>query len=125
MKPSRRKTRGTSTVFDDVYRTTVQKMPALMIPLINEVFHTDYPEDIAKAQLRNEHLEIQKKLITDSILKSPASQTIFCKAIDGPGKEWMIPWGERSSNSTAKKSYAAAKPHHHPCCRQGARCIRG
>lgn len=68
-------------------------MPALMIPLINEVFHTDYPEDIAKAQLRNEHLEIQKKLITDSILKSPASQTIFCKAIDGPGKEWMIPWG--------------------------------
>lgn len=104
MKPSRRKTRGTSTVFDDVYRTTVQKMPALMIPLINEVFHTDYPEDIAKAQLRNEHLEIQKKLITDSILKSPASQTIFCKAIDGPGKEWMIPWGGKDPRTLQRKN---------------------
>ena len=73
VKGTRRTREGTAarqrpTVFDDVYRTMVQKMPELMIPLINEVFHTNYPEDIEKAQLRNEHLEIQKKLITDSIL---------------------------------------------------------
>lgn len=69
-KATQKRTTGKqqSTVFDDVYRTMVQKMPELMIPLINEIFHTDYPEDIEKAQLRNEHLEIQRKLITDSIL---------------------------------------------------------
>lgn len=26
------------TIFDDVFRTIAQKMPALLIPLINEVF---------------------------------------------------------------------------------------
>ncbi len=95
MKPSRRKTRGTSTVFDDVYRTMVQKMPALMIPLINEVFHTDYPEDIAKAQLRNEHLEIQKKLITDSILKiSGRTYHIECQSTpDGQMALRMFEYG--------------------------------
>ena len=34
------------TIFDDVFRTIAQKMPALLIPLINEVFQTNYPEDI-------------------------------------------------------------------------------
>ena len=34
-----------STVFDDVFRTIAQKMPQLLIPLINEVFHTNYSED--------------------------------------------------------------------------------
>ena len=28
-----------STIFDDVFRTIAQKMPQLLIPLINEVFH--------------------------------------------------------------------------------------
>lgn len=50
-KATQKRTTGKqqSTVFDDVYRTMVQKMPELMIPLINEIFHTDYPEDIEKA----------------------------------------------------------------------------
>jgi hypothetical protein len=66
----KKKTRkGNATVFDDVYRTMVQKMPELMIPVINEIFHTNYPEDIEKTQLRNEHLEVRKKIITDSVLK--------------------------------------------------------
>ena len=29
-------------IFDTVYRTMATKMPALMIPLINEVFGTNY-----------------------------------------------------------------------------------
>ena len=34
----KKKTRkGNATVFDDVYRTMVQKMPELMIPVINEI----------------------------------------------------------------------------------------
>ena len=32
----------------------VQKMPKLLIPLINEVFHTDYSENEILKQIRNE-----------------------------------------------------------------------
>ena len=35
-----------NTIFDDVFRTMIEKMPELVIPLINEVFVTDYPADI-------------------------------------------------------------------------------
>ena len=43
-----------STIFDDVFRTIAQKMPQLLIPLINEVFHTSYSEEeqFAKRTLR-------------------------------------------------------------------------
>ena len=34
-----------NTIFDDVFRTMVEKRPYLAVPLINEVFHTSYPED--------------------------------------------------------------------------------
>ena len=40
------------TIFDDVFRTIAQKMPYLLIPLINEVFQTNYSEDIHFQQLR-------------------------------------------------------------------------
>lgn len=58
-----------STVFDDVFRTIAQKMPQLLIPLINEVFHTNYSEDENFEQLRNEHYEKYGKIITDSIIR--------------------------------------------------------
>ena len=32
-----------NTIFDDVFRTMIEKMPYLAVPLINEVFHTSYP----------------------------------------------------------------------------------
>ena len=35
-----------NTIFDDVFRTMIEKMPYLAVPLINEVFHTSYPEDV-------------------------------------------------------------------------------
>ena len=57
------------TIFDDVFRTIAQKMPYLLIPLINEVFQTNYSEDIHLQQLRNEHYEKLGKIITDSILQ--------------------------------------------------------
>ena len=57
------------TIFDDVFRTIAQKMPYLLIPLINEVFQTNYVEDIHFQQLRNEHYEKFGKIITDSILQ--------------------------------------------------------
>ena len=42
-----------STIFDDVFRTIAQKMPFLLIPLINEVFGTEYSDKQEFEQLRN------------------------------------------------------------------------
>ena len=58
-----------NTIFDDVFRTIAQKMPSLLIPLINEVFKTKYVEDQEIEQLRNEHYEKFGKVITDSIIR--------------------------------------------------------
>ena len=58
-----------NTIFDDVFRTIAQKMPTLLIPLINEVFKTKYVEDQEIEQLRNEHYEKFGKVITDSIIR--------------------------------------------------------
>ncbi len=58
-----------NTIFDDVFRTIAQKMPSLLIPLINEVFGTKYVEDQEFEQLRNEHYEKFGKIITDSIIR--------------------------------------------------------
>ena len=58
-----------STIFDDVFRTIAQKMPQLLIPLINEVFHTSYSDEEHFEQLRNEHYEKYGTVITDSIIQ--------------------------------------------------------
>ena len=58
-----------STIFDDVFRTIAQKMPQLLIPLINEVFHTSYSEKEPFEQLRNEHYEKFGTVVTDSIIR--------------------------------------------------------
>ena len=55
-----------NTIFDDVFRTMIEKMPYLAVPLINEVFHTSYPENVKITQLRNEHQQEDGEIITDS-----------------------------------------------------------
>ena len=57
-----------NTIFDDVFRTMVEKMTYLIVPLINEVFHTSYPEDVKIMHLRNEHQLEDGELITDARL---------------------------------------------------------
>ena len=57
-----------STIFDDVFQTIKEKMPELTIPLINEVFGTDYPADTVIVQGKNEHHTVNGKIITDSYL---------------------------------------------------------
>ena len=54
-----------NTIFDDVFRTMIEKMPYLAVPLINEVFHTSYPEDVKITQLRNEHQQEDGEINTD------------------------------------------------------------
>jgi hypothetical protein len=46
----------------------IEKMSYLAVPLINEVFHTSYPEDVKITQLRNEHQQKDGEIITDSCL---------------------------------------------------------
>lgn len=58
-----------NTIFDDVFRTMIEKMPELTIPLINEMFGTDYPADIPIIQLRNEHQTKNGERIKDSSLQ--------------------------------------------------------
>ena len=58
-----------NTIFDDVFRTMVEKIPQLAIPLINEVFQTSYPENVEMVQLRNEHHQENGEIITDSCLR--------------------------------------------------------
>ena len=58
-----------NTIFDDVFRTMIEKMPYLAVPLINEVFHTSYPQDVPIIQLRNEHRQENGEIITDFCLK--------------------------------------------------------
>ena len=40
-----------NTIFDDVFRTMMEKMTFLVVPLINDVFHTSYPADVEIVQL--------------------------------------------------------------------------
>ena len=60
-------TASDNTIFDDVYQTIVQKMPTLIIPVINEVFGREYSEEDIPTELRNEHFTLRGKIITDSI----------------------------------------------------------
>ena len=58
-----------NTIFDDVFRTMVEKMPELTVPLINEVFDTDYGYEVEMAQLRNEHQDESGEVICDLCLQ--------------------------------------------------------
>ena len=54
-----------NTIFDDVFRTMMEKMTYLIVPLINEVFHTSYPENVKIVPLRNEHQLEDGEFIAD------------------------------------------------------------
>ena len=71
------------TIFDDVFRTMVEKLPYLAVPLINEVFETSYPENVEIIQLRNEHQQENGEIITDCCLKIGRKlYHIECQSID-------------------------------------------
>ena len=57
-----------NTIFDDVFRTMLERIPEIMIPLINEVFSTNYPDDEPIIQLKNEHFTKSGVSITDCVL---------------------------------------------------------
>ena len=72
-----------NTIFDDVFRTMIEKMPYLAVPLINEVFQTSYSENVPIVQLRNEHQQENGEIITDSCLKiGNKLYHIECQSVD-------------------------------------------
>lgn len=58
-----------NTIFDDVFRTMLEKMPVLIIPVINEVFHTSYAKNEEIVQYRNEHHLPSGGITTDSYFR--------------------------------------------------------
>ena len=55
-------------IFDDVFRTMEEHIPELMIPLINEVFQTNYPENTTITRLGDKRHLLLKLVETDSCL---------------------------------------------------------
>lgn len=68
-KNVRIKRKGSDKPFDRTFRTMAEKMPELLIPLINEVFGTDYQLDEEVVQLRNEHQKNKDSITTDSFIR--------------------------------------------------------
>lgn len=58
-----------TTVYDDVFRTMLERTPKLMIYLINEIFSENYNNSEKIVLLQNELLTEGKKIVTDSYLK--------------------------------------------------------
>ena len=59
-----------TTIFDDVFRTLVEKTPRLLIPVINECFGKHYPEDAKIIHRMNEHMKkTGDKIITDTLIQ--------------------------------------------------------
>lgn len=58
-----------NTTFDNVFRTMLEKMPELIVPVLNEIFGTNYPLDVPLEQLRNEHQTLNGERITDSYFR--------------------------------------------------------
>ncbi len=72
-----------STIFDDVFRTLCEKLPHLLVPLINEVFKTSYPADTKITQRRNEHFLNGKKIVTDALIEIETKLYHFeCQSTD-------------------------------------------
>ena len=56
---------GKNKIFDDAFATMVEEYPEILIPAINEVFHTSYSENQKVSLYRDEHHEKDGKIITD------------------------------------------------------------
>ncbi len=55
-------------IFDDVFRTMEEHTPELMLPLINEVFKTNYPENTKIMRLAGKRHLLRKLVETDFCL---------------------------------------------------------
>ena len=52
-----------SPIYDSVFKTMAEKMPKLLVPLVNEAFGTAYPEDAPVTRMGEEHAGRRKKIV--------------------------------------------------------------
>ncbi len=57
-----------STIYDDVFRTIQERHPKLLIPLINEVFHTEYADYEPVTRLPEEYQKVVSKVVADGCI---------------------------------------------------------
>ena len=53
-------------IFDDVLRTMQERLPELLIPLVNEVFHTSYTKETEVTRLPEGYQKLVSKVVADS-----------------------------------------------------------
>ena len=72
-----------STPFDDAFKTLLERLPFLMVPVINEIFGTSYDTSSNKVSVRNnEHHTFRGKIIQDSrILVADSAFLTECESI--------------------------------------------
>lgn len=87
-KNAKIKRKGSDKPFDRTFRTMAEKMPELLIPLINEVFGTDYPLDEEVVQLRNEHAVVKEKGIYKVFM--PKSCVLYVRANEATSKDHQV-----------------------------------
>lgn len=80
-----------STIFDDVFRTIAQKMPQLLIPLINEVFQTHYSENEHFEQLLNDFREINQQLANTCQTEQKSELYLNMMALIDQIADYIIP----------------------------------
>lgn len=73
-----------STPYDDVFRTLLTDCTELMIPVVNEIFHTDYTGNEKIRLLQNEHFiqmpdGSKQERITDSSFEIMSDNTCNIK----------------------------------------------
>lgn len=52
-----------SPIYDSAFKTMAEKMPELLVPLVNEAFGTAYPEDAPVTRMGEEHAGKRKKIV--------------------------------------------------------------
>ena len=56
-----------NTVFDDTFKTIIEKMPELVIPMVNEVFGKSYSYKEKITKLATEHKRGEGSILADSV----------------------------------------------------------
>ena len=60
------KHRERGSIYDDVLRTIQERRRELLIPLVNEIFSTDYPPDTLVTRLPEEYQKLVSNMVADS-----------------------------------------------------------
>ena len=64
----KKKSKQPGNVFDDVMKTLQVRHPDLLIPIINEIFGTNYPDGTVVMRLPSEYHKVISKVIADNCI---------------------------------------------------------